>query len=142
MAAFSDYLELAIIKNTLKNDVSLAKVNLYIALIKNGKLNDAGGYVDDGGTAAEVTGGSYVRYTIINTKWDAATTDGVSVGDINTAITFVTATAIWGLIKGFGIYDALTNGNLYYHGIVNPNVQINSADTFEFADNALSITLD
>lgn len=142
MAAFSDYLELALLVHTLKNGASLNKANLYIALIKNGKLNDAGGYVDEGGTAAEVTGGDYARYTMPASEWNTATTAGVSVGDSNTALTFVTATAEWGLIKGFGIYDALTTGNLYYHGIVNPNVQINDGDTFEFANDALAITLD
>lgn len=145
MAAFSDYLELAILVHTLENGASLGKATLYLALIKDGTLKDDGTY---NGTGAEVTvAGNYTRLALTSSSaWDTITTAGVSVGDNDGAMTFGTASANWGSIQGFGIYDSLNSGgtnNLYYHGAIVPTVQINSGDTFEFAANgSLSITLD
>src|ERR1043165_2929974 len=67
----------------------------------------------DAGTGfTEVSGGSYARVSTAASDWNSAS--GSSPSQITNAnsITFATATADWGTVIAFGLYDALTTGNL------------------------------
>ena len=59
----------------------------------------------------EVTGGSYSRQSV---SWSAPSDVGVvyNLSDIDFSI----ATASWGTIYAWGIFDSLTLGNLLYYG--------------------------
>ena len=133
----SDYLENYLLKDIFENVSAsitiIGQPTLHVALFTS-TTTDAGG-------GTEVTGGSYARKDVTSSSgWDTTTAnDDVSN---NGTITFVTATAVWGLITGFAIYDAATSGNSLVHGDLASDVQINSSDTFEFADAALVITFD
>jgi len=63
--------------------------------------------------AVEVSGGSYARVATASATWNAASTgaDPTTISNAAT-ITFATATASWGNVVAFGLYDALTSGNL------------------------------
>lgn len=93
----------------------------------------------DAGGGTEVTGGSYARKTTAGTDWDAAS--GGSIANAQ-ALAFPTATADWGTVVAFGIFDATSGGNLLAWGAVTPNKAVASSDTASFAVGALTITLD
>lgn len=67
---------------------------------------------EDGTGAVEPSGGSYARVATSGVTWNAAT--GSAPASINNAatITFPTATANWGTVVAWGLYDAASGGNL------------------------------
>jgi hypothetical protein len=67
---------------------------------------------DDGNGFTELSGGAYARVATAPADWAAPT--GISPSLIANAnpIVFPTSTAAWGTVLAFGIYDALTAGNL------------------------------
>lgn len=89
-----------------------------------------------GGT--EATGGSYARVAVTNnlTNWPAASGGTKSNG---TLIQFPTASAGWGTITGFGIYDAPTSGNLLYFGLLQTAKPVLTTDAPSFGVGTLSI---
>lgn len=130
MAAMSDYLENALLEETL-NAVNFAPpASVYIALYTTAPT-DAGGGV-------EVSGGSYARVQVTA----GFTVSGVLTRAGNTAaITFAQATANWGTIVAVGIHDAASGGNLLYHGSLTASKTINDTDQLEFPADALGVTL-
>lgn len=68
----------------------------------------------DGGTGfTEVSGGSYARVAV-QTLWNAASGSAPSTITNSASITFPAATANWGTIIGWGLYDAASAGNLLF----------------------------
>jgi hypothetical protein len=97
----------------------------------------------DTGGGTEVSGGSYARVAVVRTGagWDAAT--GTTATTDNTAtITFPAASASWGTVTQFGIFDAVTTGNLIYWGDLTASKLVSSGDTASFAAGAITITQD
>lgn len=90
-----------------------------------------------GGT--EVSGSSYARSSVTNngTNWSTA-----AAGSKNnaTAITFATPSGSWGTVISFGIYDALTSGNLLYFGTLSTAKSITSGDAVSFGVGTLVVT--
>jgi hypothetical protein len=86
----------------------------YIALFTTAPTDDTGTGV------VEVSGGAYARVATTQGSagtWGAASTatDPTTISNSGTgtaAITFPTATANWGTVVAFGMYDAATGGNL------------------------------
>ena len=67
---------------------------------------------DAGSGFTEVSGGAYARVATAAGDWNSATGSAPSsISNLN-ALTFPTATADWGTIIAFGLYDASTAGNL------------------------------
>jgi len=132
MTAFSDYLENELLDHTLKNLAFTSPAAVYVALATASFADD------NSGTANEIstTGTAYAR--------QAATFAAASGGSASTSatITYPTATANWGTITHFGIYDASTAGNLLYHGALTASKVINNGDTFEIQAGNLTVTLD
>ena len=132
MTAFSDYLENELLDHTLKNLAFTSPAAVYVALATASFADD------NSGTANEIstTGTAYAR--------QAATFAAASGGSASTSatITFPTATANWGTITHFGIYDASTAGNLLYHGALTASKVINNGDTFEIQAGNPTVTLD
>jgi hypothetical protein len=93
----------------------------------------------DAGGGTEVTGGSYARKSTAGADWSAA-----SAGSANNAnaLTFVTATASWGTVTHFGLFDASTAGNLIRWAALTTSKTVGSGDTASFAAAALVTTLD
>ena len=129
----SDFLELELLDHMLGNAAYSAPATVYIALY-TAAPTDAGG-------GTEVTGGSYVRKSVTNndTNWPAAAAGAKANG---TEITFVEATASWGTVVAFGIFDAATAGNLLYWATLTVNKTIDSGDTAKFAVGDLDVTED
>lgn len=86
----------------------------------------------------EVSGGSYARVSASG-KFAAPAAGAVAN---NASIAFAAASASWGTVTGFGIYDASTGGNLLAWGDLSASKTVGSGDTVSFASGALSLTLD
>ena len=129
----SDYLENKLLDHVLGGGDYSRPATVYVALYTVAPT-DAGG-----GTA--VTGGSYARKSVTNnsTNWPAASGGAKSNG---TEIAFAEATASWGTVVAFGIFDDPTAGNLLYWADLTTPKAIGSGDTAKFAAGDLDLTED
>ena len=96
---------------------------------------------DDTGGGTEVSGGGYARVAVTNnsTNWPAASGGSKSNG---VDMTFPQATADWGTVVAFAIFDASTGGNMLYWGDLTTSKTINNGDTAKFAAGDITITED
>jgi hypothetical protein len=93
----------------------------------------------DAGGGTEVTGGAYARKATVGADWNAAS--GGSVSNAN-AITFVTASASWGTVTHWALFDAVTAGNMLRWAALSTSKLIGSGDIASFAAGALVLTED
>lgn len=132
--AKSDYLENELIKHIFRTGTFTKPTVLGIALF-TAAPSDAGG-------GTEVTGGSYARvdHPPLDANWDATSgTDGQTAN--SSVITFPAPTADWGQVTHFGIFDAMSGGNLLYHGALTAPKTVNNGDPAPtFPAGSLSIT--
>lgn len=112
------YLDNSMINAALRATPYTSPIAVYLALFTVSPT------VGGGGT--EVTGGSYARQPII---WTAPINGQSS--NVADAL-FPVASAAWGTIVAFGVYDASSGGNLlYFNTLSTPrNVQINDQVRF------------
>lgn len=99
----------------------------------------------EAGTVTEVSGGAYARVAVARSGtpgWVAATTADPSATENSGTITFPTATASWGTVTHFGIWDAATVGVLIWWADLTTPKTISSGDTATFAAGAIDLTLD
>lgn len=132
MAAASDFLETKL-RDHFRNRTQLVLYDTYVALYTAGPTDAGGG--------TEVTGGAYARKKVNQDGatapyWTTLGTDAMQNAQL---ITFATSSAVWGLISHVGIRDALTGGNLLFHGPLATAIQVNSGAIFEFPINALQV---
>lgn len=127
MAAMSNYLENALINVTLRNTAYTSPTTVYVGLFTSDPT--------DAGSGTEVSGGSYAR--------KSATFGAPSNGASSTSadVQFDQATGDWGTVTHFGIFDALTTGNLLYHGALTSSKTIETGDVFKIASGNLTVTL-
>ena len=127
MAALSNYLENALINATLRNTSFTSPSTIYVGLF----LSDP----TDAGSGTEVTGTPYARKTItFNAPSNGASTNSA-------AVEFDQATSSWGTITHFALFDALTTGNMLYHGALTASKTIENGDVFKFASASITVTL-
>lgn len=93
----------------------------------------------DSGGGTEVTGGSYARVATTGSTWAAASGGSTSNA---AAITFPTATASWGTVTHYALFDASTSGNMLRWAALTASKTIGSGDTASFAIGALTMTED
>lgn len=107
----------------------------------------------DSTAGTEVTGGSYARVAIASTlaAWAGTQSAGSTAASSGTggttsnngAVTFPAPTANWGVVTGFGIYDALTGGNLIAFAALTVSKTVNNGDAApSFAAGALTFQID
>ncbi|MCA1596093.1 MAG: hypothetical protein LC772_06680 [Chloroflexi bacterium] len=93
---------------------------------------------------AEVTGNAYARQAVAFSAPTGGAQESSTVTQTAASVTFPTATAAWGSIGGFGIFDASTAGNLLYYGIFNTSAAakiVGAGDSFSMT-NATTVTED
>lgn len=121
----SNYLEQKVLDHVLRNTPYTSPADVYVGLFTD--------VVEDDGTGTEVAGNGYARKIATFDRTDNACTN-------NSDVTFAVATpSQWGTIQSFGVFDALTGGNLLYHGPVSPSKLISAGDAARFAAGELSI---
>jgi hypothetical protein len=133
MGSKSNYLENAILNHVLGGQTYTPPATVYVALFTVAPGEAGGG--------TEVSGGGYSRVAVANNTTNWPTTTSGQKSNAN-AITFPQATANWGTIVAWGLFDAATGGNLLYYGDVSPSRAVNSGDTAQFAAGALTFTED
>jgi hypothetical protein len=143
MSQASDYLENKVVDHLFRTASFAKPTALYVALFTASPADAGGG--------TEVSGGSYARVNLapLDTNWKATQggTSGASAGagGLTTnavAITYPAPTANWGNITHFGLFDALTGGNLLVWGaLVTPRNVASGDPAPSFPIDALQITV-
>jgi len=126
MAALSDYAENLLNQWLMTNGVATRPTAWYVALFTTAP-SDAGG-------GTEVSLGGYARQAATFTvTGDTASNSG--------AISFTASGASWGTITHIGIFDAVSAGNLLWHGALTASKTIADGDTLEFSTGNIDLTL-
>jgi len=128
----SNYLELKLLDHGLGVSAFTMPATLYLALFTSDPT--------DAGSGTECSGSAYARVAI---TFDAASTNtsGVSSTQNADAVTFPRALGSWGTITHLAVYDALTGGNLLWHGAATDSQAITTNQIYEIGDGDLDITL-
>lgn len=114
MAAFSDYLEENILNHTLRGQTLATPSRIYLALFTSNPTDAASG--------DEVTDSAYVRQDmakgdVISSGWTAPAPSGDGMATTNAKVTQFPPIADGTVtVSHYGLFDALTGGNLLYHG--------------------------
>lgn len=120
MAGFSIYLAQKLIDHVLRGAAYTPPAGTYLALF----VADP---TDANVTANEVTGAWYARQQV--TSWSAATGSGTATDNSN-EIAFAAVTGSAVTVTHWGIYDALTSGNLLASGALSATKVLNVDDVF------------
>lgn len=134
MSQFSDYFEAAILNWFRGTTFPVATGSVYFSLHTAATADD--------GTGTEVSGNAYARQGVTKAagSWSAPAAAGV-IQNV-AAITFPTATpATWGTVTHGAVWDAATVGNMIMHGALGASKVVGAGDTFQYAANAVSITV-
>ena len=126
MSAMSDYLENEILDHILSVGSYTMPAAVYVGL-STGSFND-----DNSGT--ELTGNNYARESITFGAASSGTAEN------NAAVEFNAATGSWGTVSHFGLFDALSGGNLLIHGALTASKVIDTGDILKIAIGDMDIT--
>lgn len=134
MSALSDYLEAAILNATLRGTTfPAAPANVYIAL-STAATTDAGGIT-------EPSGNGYARAAVSTTGGFSAPTAAGVVSNIADIVFAAASGAGWGTVTYVAIFDALTGGNMLYHGALGASKAVGAGDVFKILAGQLSVTI-
>ncbi len=126
MSGMSDYLENEILDHILGTGAYTMPSAIYIGLSTGSFGDDASG--------TELNGNGYTRKVM---AFDAAV---AGTADNTGAVEFSAATASWGTVSHFGLFDASSGGNLLIHGAFTAAKLINTGDILRIAAGDLDIT--
>jgi hypothetical protein len=126
MSAMSDYLENKVLDHVLGTTSYTMPATVYIGL-------STGSFADDN-SGTELTGGSYARQSIAFDAAASGTTDNTS------AVDFPVATANWGTVSHYGLFDASSGGNLLVHGAFASSKTVETGDVLRIGAGELDIT--
>ena len=126
MAALSNFAENEMLDHMLGTGAYTAPSNVFMSLWTSDPT--------DAGSGNELSGSGYARQDI---NFSASSSgSAVSTG----VVTFPTATGSWGTVTHMGIHDAVSSGNLLFHGPLTASKASGSGDVFRVADTGISIT--
>ena len=126
MSAMSDYLENKVLDHVLGTTSYTMPTTVYIGL-------STGSFADDN-SGTELSGLGYARQSIAFDAAASGTTDNTSNVD------FPAATGSWGTVSHYGLFDALSGGNLLVHGAFTVSKTVASGDILRIAAGELDIT--
>jgi hypothetical protein len=102
MSNISTYLENALLNAVLRNTAYTSPATVYVGLFTT--------QCTASGPGAEVSGGSYARQAVTFSAPSSGATSNSGT------VTFPTATANWGTLVSWAIFDAATAGNMLFFG--------------------------
>ncbi len=126
MSAMSNYLENEILDHILATGAYTMPSAIYVGLSTGSFGDDASG--------TELNGNGYTRKVM---AFDAAV---AGTADNSGAVEFSAATASWGTVSHFGLFDASSGGNLLIHGAFTAAKLIDTGDILKIAAGDLDIT--
>jgi hypothetical protein len=122
----STYLSDALLNHFFRNTATTPATTLYLALFTSDPARD--------GSGTEVSGGSYARQAI---TFDAPSSDSI---DQSAEVSFPVASAGWGTVTHWAIFDAVSSGNLYVFNSLDASVTINSGNQATFSAGACTVS--
>jgi len=128
--AMSDFLEAEILDHILNGLTYTAPASVYVALFTAAPSDSGGG--------TEVSGGSYARVQV-TAGFSTDDTDTRFSNDAN--VTFPQASASWGTVTHFGLFDASSGGNLLFHGALTASQAVGDNDQVQFPADGLGVTI-
>lgn len=142
--AFSDYLEAQVLNWLHGTAMPAAPATFYVGLFtaQPGDTGTSGAPSD--GTEVSTTSTAYARVAVTtSTGTSAPSASGTTQQiQITGSVTFPQATASWGTVTGWGIWDASTAGHLLWYGAISPTQAISTNQTPSFNANALTLSVD
>jgi hypothetical protein len=132
----SHVLQQRILESTLRAAAYTVPATVYVALFT---ATPTEAYTVGVPTGTEVTGGSYAR---VAATFAASVSGGASPSSTaanSGVITFPTASAGWGTVTSFGVFDAASAGNLLYFGNLTATQTVATGNTPTYAAGAIVI---
>jgi hypothetical protein len=129
MAALSDYAEKLLLDWAMTTGAATRPTAWFVALYTAAPSDSGGG--------TQVSTGGYARQSV---TFAAATSPGGTTSNTNT-VSFTASGANYGTVTHIGIFDALTGGNLLWHGAMTASKTVNDGDTLEFSIGNIDLTL-
>ena len=131
MASASDYLEAAVLDHTFNLATFTPAASLYVALFTAAPSDSGGG--------TEVSGNAYARVEVTNDNTTWSRSSSTVSNDI--AITFAAPSpSNWGTVTHWGIFDAASAGNLYFHAALTNSRSTTVGVALSFDVAALTVT--
>jgi hypothetical protein len=129
MAALSDHAEALLLDWLMTSGSATRPTAWYVALYTTAPSDSGGG--------TEVSGSGYAREAV---TFAAATSPGGTTSNSG-AVSFTASGGDWGSITHIGIHDALSGGNLLWHGAMTAAKTVNDGDTLEFSIGNIDLTI-
>jgi len=129
MAALSDHAEALLLDWLMTNGTATRPTAWYVGLYTAAPSDSGGG--------TEVSGSGYARQAV---TFAAATSPGGTTSNTG-AVTFTASGGNWGTITHIGIHDAVSGGNLLWHGAMTASKIVNDGDTLEFSIGNIDLTI-
>tara|TARA_R110000868_G_scaffold408443_1_gene691676 strand:+ start:120 stop:512 length:393 start_codon:yes stop_codon:yes gene_type:complete len=129
MSALSDYSEKLLLDWMMTTGSATRPTTWYVALYTVAPSDSGGG--------TEVSTGGYARQTVV---FDAAASPGGTTSNSGT-VSFTASGAGYGTVVAIGIFDAVTTGNLLWHGTMTASKTVDDGDTLEFSVGNIDLAL-
>lgn len=134
MANFSNYLETKIVQWLDGTQLPAPTGSLWVALYSSPGVVQDNAATNLIGTRVEVSNWTVTTATGPSDSSDASITNAAEI--VMTSNSNVAATA-----SHFAVYDAVSAGNLLFHGALSSSVSIAVGDTVKFAANSITLTV-
>lgn len=128
MSAMSNYLENKFLDHILGTTAYTMPTTVYVGL--------ATASFGEDGSGTELSGSGYARKSSSFSAAASGTTSN------SAAVEFPAATGSWGDVSHFGIFDALTSGNLLIHGSFSSTKTIAQGDILKINTGDLDVSAD
>ena len=129
MAALSDYAEKLLLDWSMTGGSATRPTAWYVALYTVAPSDSGGG--------TEVSTGGYARKTVAF----AAATSGAGTTSNTGDVSWTASGDAFGTVVAIGIHDAVSGGNLLWHGNMTASKTIADGDTLEFSTGNIDLTL-
>jgi hypothetical protein len=129
MAALSDYAEKLVLDWLMTTGSATRPTDWYVALY-TAAPSDAGG-------GTEVSTGGYARQAV---TFAAASSPGGTTDNTNT-VSFTASGGNYGTVTHIGLFDAVSGGNLLWHGSMTASKTVNDGDTLEFSVGNIDLSI-
>lgn len=129
MAALSDHAEALLLDWLMTSGSATRPTAWYVALYTAAPSDSGGG--------TEVSGSGYAREAV---TFAAAASPGGTTSNSG-AVTFSASGGDWGSVTHIGIHDAVSGGNLLWHGAMTAAKTVNDGDTLEFSIGNIDLTI-
>ena len=129
MAALSDYSEKLLLDWAMTSGSATRPTAWYVALYTVAPSDSGGG--------TEVSGSGYARQAV---TFGAAATPGGTTSNTG-AVSYTASGGSFGTVVAIGIFDAVSSGNLLWHGTMTASKTVDDGDTLEFSIGNIDLTL-